>query len=248
MILPTLLSTIAISLLSLAGVVTLALSPKLLNKIILRLVAVAAGTMLGAVFLHLLPEAHHLLGPEQLYATLLLSFVVFFLLEKLLFYQHCHQAHCEVHSFGYMNLIGDGLHNFLDGLLIAGAYLTSFKLGLITTLAVALHELPQELGDFAVLLHAGFAKKKALFLNLLTAATAIAGSAVGLIFLQASHNLSAYLIPFAAGGFLYLAAADLIPEISQKNTAKKQNLFTLSLCFLLGIGLMWSLTLLPLGH
>lgn len=232
----TLLSTMAVSLLSLIGVVTLAFHRRFVKKIIWFLVALAAGTMMGAVFLHLLPEAHEFLEPESLYLAVLGSFILFFLIEKVLHWQHCHQDDCEVHSFGYMSLIGDGLHNFIDGLVIAGAYLTSIELGLVTTVAVIFHEFPQELSDFGVLLHAGFTAKKALLFNFLSALMAIIGALFGFYVINGNHELSMYLLPVAAGGFLYISASDLLPEIrKEKNSGR---LLASMLFFLLGIGLM----------
>ncbi|MBU0576701.1 ZIP family metal transporter [Patescibacteria group bacterium] len=241
-----LISTVIISLISLVGVFTLSLKPKFLDKFIMSLVSLSAGTMMGAVFLHLLPESHRHLEESQLYPTILLSFLFFFLIEKLLHWQHCHKHDCKIHSFGYMNLIGDGLHNFIDGMVIAGAYAADIRLGLITTLAVIVHELPQEIGDFGVLLHAGFSKRKALLFNLLSAVTAILGALVGVVLLEQSHQLKDYLLPFAAGGFLYIAASDLLPEMRKEPVGMK--LLSSMLMFALGIFLMLAFTWLPLGH
>jgi len=240
----TLTSTILISLLSLVGVFTLSLKPKLLNKFIMSLVSLSAGTMMGAVFFHLLPESHQYLRENQLYPTVLISFLSFFLIEKTLHWQHCHKHDCEVHSFGYMNLIGDGLHNFIDGIVIAGAYAADIRMGLITTLAVIIHELPQEIGDFGVLIHAGFSKRKALIFNLFSAATAIVGALVGIYLLSAGSQLQGYLLSVAAGGFLYIAASDLLPEMRKEPVGKK--LLLSVLMFALGIFLMLAFTWLPL--
>ncbi|MFH1958872.1 MAG: ZIP family metal transporter [Patescibacteria group bacterium] len=239
-------STVFISLLSLVGVFTLSLKPEFLNKFIMSLVSLSAGTMMGAVFLHLLPESHHYLDETQIYHVILLSFLFFFLVEKLLHWQHCHKHNCEIHSFGYMNLIGDGLHNFIDGMVIAGAYTTDIRMGLITTLAVIAHELPQEIGDFGVLLHAGFSKRKALLFNLFSAVTAIIGALVGLVLLEKSSQLQNYLLPIAAGGFLYIAASDLLPEMRKEPVGKK--LLSSIFMFVLGIFLMLAFTRLPLDH
>ena len=236
-------STIVISLLSLVGVFTLSLKPKFLDKIVMSLVSLSAGTMMGAVFLHLLPESHQYLGEDQLYPTVLLSFLFFFLVEKILHWQHCHKHDCEVHSFGYMNLIGDGLHNFIDGMVIVGAYAVDIRMGLITTLAVIIHELPQEIGDFGVLIHAGFSKNKALLFNLFSATTAIVGALVGAFFLKNGSQLQNYLLPIAAGGFLYIAASDLLPEMRKEPVGKK--LFFSIAMFAVGVFLMLAFTWLP---
>jgi len=242
----TLVSTTIISLLSLVGVFTLSLRSKLLNKFVMSLVALSAGTMMGAVFFHLLPESHQYLSVSQVYQTVLASFLFFFLVEKVLHWQHCHKPGCKIHSFGYMNLIGDGLHNFIDGLVIAGAYAADNRMGLITTLAVIAHELPQEIGDFGVLLHAGFTKKKALLFNLASAITAIVGALVGIFLLGQETTMQNYLLPIAAGGFLYIAASDLLPEMRKEPVGKK--LFFSLIMFSLGIFLMLVFTWLPLDH
>jgi zinc and cadmium transporter len=242
----TLASTIIISLLSLVGVFTLSLKPKFLNKFVMSLVSLSAGTMMGAVFFHLLPESHHHLEVSQVYQTVLVSFLFFFLVEKILHWQHCHKPGCEVHSFGYMNLIGDGLHNFIDGLVIAGAYAVDVRMGVITTLAVIIHELPQEIGDFGVLIHAGFSKRKALLFNLASALTAVIGALVGIFLLGSEAPFQDYLLPIAAGGFLYISASDLLPEMRKEPMGKK--LLLSVLMFLLGIMLMLAMTWLPLDH
>ncbi|MBT3249603.1 MAG: ZIP family metal transporter [Candidatus Pacebacteria bacterium] len=242
----TLASTIIISLLSLVGVFTLSFKPKFLNKFVMSLVSLSAGTMMGAVFFHLLPESHHHLGVDQVYQAVLISFLSFFVIEKILHWQHCHKPGCEVHSFGYMNLIGDGLHNFIDGLVIAGAYAADIRMGLITTIAVIAHELPQEIGDFGVLIHAGFSKRKALFFNLASALTAVIGALVGIFLLGKESSIQDYLLPIAAGGFLYISASDLLPEMRKEPMGKK--LLLSALMFLSGTLLMLALTWLPFEH
>jgi len=242
----TLTATLIISLLSLVGVFTLSLKKKLLKNIVLTLVSLSAGTLMGSVFFHLLPEASEQLPANPLFTVTLLSFILFFLLEKFVFWQHCHKEDCETHSFGYTNLVGDGLHNFIDGLVIAAAFTTDIRLGIITSIAIAAHELPQEIGDFGVLLHAGFSRPRALILNFLTAVSAVAGALVGLFLAETIEPISAYLLPFAAGGFLYIAASDLLPEIrSPKNSPK---ITSSIIFFLIGIGLMYSLQFLPFSH
>lgn len=144
-----------------------------------------------------------------------------------------------MHSFGYMNLIGDGVHNFIDGLIIAAAFLLNIKLGLVTTLAVALHEIPQEIGDFGVLLYSGWKKKKALIANFLTALTVVAGGLFGYFLAGKIDNLILFLMPFAAGGFLYIAASDLMPEIRKEPSLKKS--LASFLIFLLGVLFMFLL-------
>lgn len=229
-------ASLLISAVSLIGVFTLSLKKDQMNKILVFLIAVAAGTLMGGVFYHLLPEAMEKLSSEVVLQTTLWSFVCFLLIEKVLHWRHCHDEECSIHSFGYMNIIGDGVHNFIDGLVIAGAFMTSIPLGWATTIAIAAHEIPQEIGDFGVLLHAGFSRQKALFFNFLSALLAMAGAVVGYVLSAQSESIAAYLLPLAAGGFLYIAASDLLPEIRKQNDLRK--LFAAFVCFLLGIGLM----------
>jgi zinc and cadmium transporter len=216
------LATLVISLGGLIGVVTLAIDGKKLAKILLHLISLSAGALMGGAFLHLLPEASEKLASNKLNNVVLASFILFYLIEKLLHWRHCHKGgKCDIHTFGYMNLVGDSVHNFIDGLIIAGAFITDINLGIITTLAVALHEIPQEIGDFGVLLYSGFSKRKALTANFLVALTSVLGGLVGYYLSTFSQNLIFYLLPFAAGGFIYIAASDLMPEIRKEQSLKK---------------------------
>jgi zinc and cadmium transporter len=208
-----LLSTFAICLLSLIGALTLSWKSTKLQPWLLSLVGLSAGSLLGAVFFHLLPEAHHELGAEQLYPLVLASMVGFFLVEKILHWHHCHLENCEVHTFGYMNLLGDAMHNFLDGMILGATFLTDIRLGLISALAIALHELPQEIGDFGVLLHAGFTKTRAVLLNLAVSGAALLGVITSFALAGVVDSLASMLVPIAAGGFLYIAMSDLLPEL-----------------------------------
>ncbi|MDP3699101.1 MAG: ZIP family metal transporter [Nanoarchaeota archaeon] len=253
----TLLSVIIVSLVSLLGAIYLVLSEKKLHKFLLLLVGLSAGTLMGGAFLHLLPEA-----VEERGFTLAVSFsalggvLIFFLLEKLIHAHHCetmpdqhaylhHQPHMHVHKsqhIGILTLCGDGLHNLLDGLVIAGAYFVSVPAGVATTIAVVLHEVPQEIADFGVLLYAGFSKWKALFYNFLSAATAILGAVIGLILGARSEAFVLFVLPFAAGGFMYIAGSNLIPEL-HKECGWKESILHL-LAFVVGIALMWGILLL----
>jgi len=207
-----------------------------LSKITMFLVSLSAGALIGGAFLHLLPEASEGMEAEKLFFVVLSAFVLFFLIEKLFHWRHCHKENCEVHTFGYMNLVGDFLHNFIDGLVIASVFLVDFKLGIITTLAIALHEIPQEIGDFGVLIHAGFNKTKALVLNYIVALSIVLGGVVGYFAAFYIDGAIAYLLPIAAGGFIYIAASDLMPEIRKESNLKKS--ITSFGVFLLGIILM----------
>lgn len=207
-----------------------------LDKITLFLVSLSAGALMGGAFLHLLPEAQEEIG-NNAYMIVLGSFIFFFLLEKILHWQHCHKQHCEVHSFGYMNLIGDSIHNFIDGLVIASTFLIDTKLGITTTIAIALHEIPQEIGDFGVLIHAGFKKSKAILINYAIALTVVAGGIVGYFASFSLEKIIPTLLPIAAGGFIYIAASDLMPEIrKEKNLSKSIISF---LTFIIGIIIMY---------
>lgn len=232
-----LVSTFIVSAISLIGIVTFAIKDKILEEILFLLVGFSAGALIGGAFLHLIPEALEQGNAQQVFFYIILGFTLFFLLEKYLHWRHCHDEICEIHPFTYLNLIGDGFHNFLDGMVIAASFLVSIKLGLVTTVAVILHEIPQELGDFAVLIYGGFTKTKALLFNLLSALTAVVGAIVGFFISSTTANFSYFILPLTAGGFIYIASSDLIPELhKEKDTRKSISAF---LFFILGIIFMW---------
>jgi zinc and cadmium transporter len=232
-----LVSTFGISLLAFVGVVTFFLKEQLLNKALLVLVALSAGALLGGAFLHLLPETIAAQGMRlEIFLYLLLGFSVFFVLEQFLQWRHQHTATPQVRPFSYLILISDAVHNFIDGLIIAASFVISPALGLATTMAVALHEIPQELGDFAVLVYGGFGKKRALAFNFITAVTAIIGGVIGYMISTFMESAMIYLLPFAAGNFIYIAAADLIPEIKH-HVSFGRSLVHFAV-FLIGIAIM----------
>lgn len=235
---PTLLCVFIVSLVSLIGVFSLTLALDKLRKWLLYLVSFAAGALLGDAFLHLLPEAIELSEIERISLLILIGLVIFFILEKIIFWRHCHLPTTEqhVHTIGPMNLIGDGLHNFIDGAIIAGSFLISIPLGITTTIAVLLHEIPQEIGDFGILIHAGYTKRKALWFNFLSGCLAIVGAIVTLILGNAMEGLTSYLVPLTIGGFIYIAAADLIPELH--NEQKTDRSILQLTFFILGIIVM----------
>ena len=238
------ISVIVVSLISLVGVLTLALNIDRLKKILIFFVSFSAGALLGGAFLHLLPEAIEEVRYCPRLAFLLISGIfIFFVLEKYVHWRHCHEPECleHPHHLGKMNLIGDGLHNLIDGLIIAGSYLVSIPLGLATTIAIIFHEIPQEIGDFGVLLHSGFSKAKAIVFNLLSASLAILGVVIGLILGQSISSFTAYILPIAAAGFLYIATADLIPELHKETKASKSIIQLIS--FIVGIIVMYLLTM-----
>ncbi len=228
-------SVMSISLIAFIGVLFVGLNEKILKRLLMAMVSFASGTLLGGALIHLLPEAvemDHTITPFH-YA--ILGVVVFFAMEKFLYWRHCHEGECPVHMFVYLNLFGDGLHNFIDGMIIAATYLISLDLGFATTLAVGFHEIPQEIGDFGVLIYGGFSKRKALAYNFVSAVTAILGALATyfLAYLQTIENL---LVPFAAGGFIYIAAADLIPELHKRFRVRDSVVQLVAI--MLGIGLM----------
>lgn len=233
-------AVIIVSLLSLVGALTLFLKRTWLEKSLLFLVSFSVGALFGDAFLHIIPE---LIESQVAFASLfiLAGIVIFFVLEKFVCWRHCHVSTSKQHPHpvAFMNLIGDGIHNFLDGALIAGSFLASVPLGITTTLAVVLHEIPQELGDFGVLVHAGFSPKKALFYNLLSASIAIIGCAVVLMLGNVVEGISGALLGIAAGGFVYIAGSDLIPELHKETLTRKS--FLQFIGIILGIAVMFAL-------
>ncbi|MEK9165727.1 MAG: ZIP family metal transporter [Patescibacteria group bacterium] len=233
------LSVIIVSALSFVGVLSLAISVKKLKKIIIFLVSLSAGTLLGGAILHLLPEVIEKHGSIlSIWLWFFSGIIIFFILEKMICWRHCHiQTSGEhPHYVGLMNLMGDGLHNFIDGMVIAGAFFVSNQLGIITTIAVIVHEIPQEIGDFGVLIHAGYSRSKALFLNFLTALTSVLGAGIAILIGSQIENFTAVIIPLTAGGFIYIATADLMPEL-KKDTGLLKSLGQLG-SILLGVGIM----------
>ena len=234
----SILSVFLISLISLIGVFSLSIKVEKLKKILIYLVSFSAGALFGDAFLHLVPELA-VNGLEIKYSFFILfGIILFFSLEKVVFWRHCHMPITKdhVHSFAYMNLLGDVLHNFIDGLIIAGSYLVSIPAGIATTVAVVLHEIPQEIGDFGILIHGGFTRAKAILLNFLTALTAVLGVIFALILNNFVENVEGYLISLAIGGFLYIAGSDLIPELH--NETKISVSLLQILAFVLGICVM----------
>ncbi|MFH1073735.1 MAG: ZIP family metal transporter [Candidatus Firestonebacteria bacterium] len=212
----TLISVAIVSLISLVGVFTIALNRDLLQKIILYLVSFAVGALFGDAIIHLLPEAYETFGKGLPTALMvILGIFIFFVLEKFIRWRHCHAGHCDEHlkPVVYINLFGDAVHNFIDGLVIAASYSVSFQLGVATTIAVILHEIPQEIGDFGVLIHGGLSAKKALFFNFLSALASVIGAILFFAVGDFAGNFKMALIPITAGGFIYMAGSDLIPEL-----------------------------------
>jgi zinc and cadmium transporter len=235
----SIISVIIISLVSLVGIFFLTMNDNTFGKITFCLVGFSIGALFGDTFIHIFPEIAENGGFGVFSALSVLSGIVaFYILEMLINWQHCHIPTSEAHPHpvAYTNLIGDGFHNFIDGMIVAGSFLVDTKLGLATTLAVILHEIPTEMGHFSIFIHAGFGKMKALKYNFLSALTAILGAVVTLVIGREMLALTDFLLPFTAGGFIYIAGSDLIPEL-HKECDKKRSLIQL-MSILAGVGLM----------
>ena len=237
-------ASLIVSSISLIGIFALSLSEKFLNRILFLLIGFSAGGLIGAAFLHLLPEALEKSQNNIIFIYIILGFISFFILERYLHWRHCHkEGRCDIHTFTYLNLVGDGIHNLADGLIIGSSFALSIHFGIITTLVIVFHEIPQEIGDFGVLVYGGFSKAKALFYNYISSLTCILGTAIGYILSTKVGSFSIFLLPFIAGGFIYIAACDLIPEL-HKDPDLKKSTFSL-LAFLAGILFIFLARLLP---
>lgn len=229
------LSTFLISLLAFVGALFL-IKKKLIEKISLFLISLSAGALMGGAFLHLIPETLERSNDSNIFIYVLVGFSLFFAVEKILHWRHCHDEKCKLHTFAYMNLVGESVHNFIDGLIIAASFVVDINLGIITTFAIALHEIPQEIGDIGVLIYGGFKKSKALILNFIVALTVVLGGIMGYYLIDYVNAAALFLLPFAAGGFIYISASDLIPEIrKEKSLPKSLIIFSV---FLVGIIIM----------
>lgn len=251
-------SILLVSIISIIGIFLFGTKKQTWKKILPLMVAFSVGVLLGDVFIHILPKAVEEFGFSlNLSLTVLSGIIIFFVIEKLVHFHH-HHHHKQIHKiadphleykhyekceeekckeqpepFTYMNLIGDALHNFVDGILIAGSYIISMPLGITTTIAVIFHELPQEIADFGVLIYGGFTKEKALKFNFLSALTAFIGAGITLIVSGYIEKIELILIPFTAGGFIYIAGSDLIPEL-HKNIHFKNSIMQL-IALIIGI-------------
>ena len=237
----TLISVTIVSLLSLLGLAAFPFGEEKIKKFLIWAVAFAGGTLLGDAFLHLIPEAYADGNGVGISFSILGGMLAFFVLEKFIHWHHCHEISCEQHNtaFSYVIIIGDGAHNFIDGMIIAASYMVSIPIGIATTMAVVFHEIPHEIGDFASMLYGGFSKFKALWYNFLAGIVAIFGALLVLIVGSAFANLTYFLIPFAAGGFIYVASADIIPELHK--STKVSHSFLQLLFIMAGIAIMYGL-------
>lgn len=221
------------------------------NKLVPHLVSFAIGTLLGAAFLGLLPHAlaaKTVNDFHEVFLAVLLGLLGFFMLEKFVLWRHCHSDHCEAHSpesvdhahdhdpraraAGTLVLVGDAMHNFVDGVLLAAAFLTDLHLGIVTAIAITAHEIPQEVGDFVVLLHSGFSKGKALLYNIISSLATLVGASLAYFSLEGMEFLLPYALAVAASSFIYVAVADLIPGLHKRTEARH----TLQQITLIGFG------------
>jgi len=238
----TLVSVLIISFLSLIGAITLSLKREKLNHILLYFISFSAGALFGDALIHLLPEAVKESGFSlNISLYILLGIIISFIVEKIIHWRHCHiQTKEHVHPFALMNLFGDAVHNLLDGVIIGASYIAGIPLGIATTLAVIFHEIPQEIGDFGVLLKGGFSVPKALTFNFLTALTSVIGAILALLLSSYINGLTNFLVASAAGGFIYIAGSDLIPELHKERKISGSTIQLIT--FILGIAIMVALT------
>lgn len=239
----TLGSVLVVSLVSLIGVLALAVRPERLERMLLYLVSFSAGALLGDVFIHILPEIMEGEGAVRSGAYVLAGIILFFVLERMLRWHHSHGSHDEgVHAVVHLTILGDALHNFLDGVAIAAAFLISVPVGIATAVAVIFHEIPQEIGQFAILVHGGWSQKKALLYNFVSALTAVAGALLVLLFAHSFDEAPTVLLGLGAASFIYIAMSDLLPELQKEHRLERS---ALQLAWMIiGIGVMALLLLL----
>ena len=233
------ISGLAMSCIALIGSLILIFKEPIIRRLLSLLVAFAAGSLIGGALLHMIPAGLEVYGNSTgFFLWILAGFASFLALEQMIHWHHCKNADAQCkRPLGYMILIGDALHNLIGGLAVAGTFLVDIRLGITTWLAAALHEIPQELGDFGVLLHAGWSRKSALLFNFFSALTFLVG---GLITYNLSSTLNtSFLVPFAAGNFLYIGASDLVPEVNKHRDVKENVVHFLA--FIISIGMMWLL-------
>jgi len=225
------------SLIGLVGVFSLFIKRKTLDKLVFPLVSFAAGALFGGGLYHLFAEGLEKIGTIQAINWLVIGFIIFFILERILKWHHCHEIECKVHPFSYLIFVGDAIHNIIDGLVIASTFLVDIGLGILTTFLIIAHEVPQELGNFATAIYGGMKRNRAIIFTFLSQITCIVGGLFGYYFLFKEILLP--LLPFAAGGFIYIAASDLIPELHKEPNIKKSIisfiLFLIGLAFIIGV-------------
>lgn len=242
------LASLIISLISFSGSILFIFKEAKIRKYMIIFVAIAAGTMLGTTFTELIPESFELF--EELTPSddghghggllspglfILLGILAFYFIEKYIHWHHHHEIGCHKHSLSTLAIVGDGFHNLIDGILIGITFMVDVRVGIFTTLAIALHEIPQEIGDLSILLHSGMSKYKALFWNFASALVSVFGAVFAYFFLSGSQYVLPFLIAFTAGSFIYISLTDIVPEINKKDHPVSQNIITFF--FIFGIGL-----------
>ena len=237
----TIVSLLIVSLISFVGVLSLAVKSKNLDKWTMVMVSFAVGVIFGDVFIHLLPQITRNGFSQNSSFMILVGILIFFIIEKIVHWHHAHigAEHNLIKPVAIMNLVGDGVHNFLDGILVGVSYLVSVPLGVATTLAVIFHEIPQEVSDFGVLVYGGLRVKKALLFNFLSAITAILGGAIAIVIGTKIQGFVDSLIPIAIGGFIYIAGSDLMPELHKET--KIRDMAKQLIAIALGVGVMYLL-------
>lgn len=239
------LSVIIVSAVSFVGVFTLSLKEELLRKYIFIFISLAVGALLGGAFIHLIPESlESSINPVAVSSLIVAGIMAFFLVEKFFHWHHHGEDSSEpqLHPVGKLVLISDGIHNVTDGIIIGISFMVNVPLGIATTIAVVLHEIPQEIGDFSVLLHSGYKRSRALWLNFLSGLSAVVGVFIAFYLGESGDGLSPWILPVAAGGFIYIAIADLIPELHKNKKIKHSLLQVISI--IIGILTMIALTFL----
>lgn len=238
-------SVLSISLFSIFLIFIIFSRFKNISTLTFLLVSLAVGTLLGDAFIHLIPQSFESIDSQITTSLLILLGIIFyFVLEKILRFRHCHEPDCQQDSHQHivpLSIIGDSLHNFFDGIVIAASFQVNISLGIATSLAVFLHEVPQEIGDFAIMLHHKYSLKKTLFLNLVSGTFSLLGVIITFFFSQFIQNFSLYLLPVTAGAFIYLASSDLIPELHRHSPKPSSSIIQLVL-LIIGIILMYSLS------
>lgn len=246
----SIVAALLVSAISLVGVFALSMKETLLRRTLTLLISLAAGALLGDAFIHLIPEAFEATGNAAFVSFLILAGILsFFLLEKFLRWHHSHgedefsPEHARIHPLGHLVLVSDGLHNLIDGLAIGAAFIISPQVGIATTVAIALHEIPQEIGDFGLLIHSGFTRAKALLMNFVSALFALIGVGLAFSLVELNASFLTYIAAFAAGNFVYIACADIVPELFRKPSVRASGIQVLGIA----LGLTAMFLLLGLG-
>ncbi len=245
MLLYVILASSLVGAISLVSIIVILQKESVLQKNLKSLIGIASGVLLASVFLELLPSVfeengYNVVDPHTFFLTMLLSIMGFYLVERFIHWHHCHGTNCPSESRAHLavtNLLGDGVHNFIDGLLIGTAFLISPAIGIATTIAIIAHEIPQEITDAGILLYAGMSKVKVVLFNFLFALTSVIGAVIAYIYIERFEPLIPLFVAVATGNFIYLALADLIPELHHEQDAKKVAKHTLWL--FIGVGVFW---------